>query len=79
MLRKINLFFSWKYIGNQGLLDQYLAIEWVNENIEAFGGDPTKVTLMGHGSGAAAVMMHMTSPRAVGKCLIFFSHNNAFS
>ncbi|OXA57085.1 Neuroligin-4, Y-linked [Folsomia candida] len=51
--------------GNMGLLDQYLAIEWVHENIDVFGGDPTKVTLMGHGSGAAAVMMHMTSPRAV--------------
>jgi len=52
-----------------GLLDQYLAIEWVHDNIQEFGGDPSKVTLMGHGSGAAAAMMHMTSPRAAG---VFF-------
>ena len=52
--------------GNMGLLDQYLAIEWVHENIREFGGDPSKVTLMGHSAGAASAMMHMTSPRASG-------------
>ncbi|CAG7815779.1 unnamed protein product [Allacma fusca] len=53
--------------GNMGLLDQYLAIEWVHENIREFGGDPSKVTLMGHSAGAASAMMHMTSPRAAGR------------
>jgi len=52
-----------------GLLDQYLVIEWVHLNIRAFGGDPGQVTLMGHGSGAASVMFHMTSPRASGNPL----------
>lgn len=53
--------------GNMGLLDQYLAIEWVHENIREFGGDPNKVTLMGHSAGAAAAIFHMTSPRATCK------------
>jgi carboxylesterase type B len=53
--------------GNMGLFDQYLAIEWVHENIREFGGDPTKVTLMGHSAGAASAVFHMTSPRAAGK------------
>jgi carboxylesterase type B len=47
-----------------GLLDQYLAIEWVHENIREFGGDPNKVTLMGHSAGAASAIFHMTSPKA---------------
>ncbi|KAJ1531651.1 hypothetical protein ONE63_000322 [Megalurothrips usitatus] len=52
--------------GNLGLLDQYLALLWVRDNIEAFGGDPRTVTLMGHGAGAASVAMHLTSPRTLG-------------
>ncbi len=53
--------------GNMGLLDQYLAIEFVHENIREFGGDPKQVTLMGHGAGAASTVFHMTSPRAAGR------------
>lgn len=53
--------------GNMGLLDQYLAIEWVHENIREFGGDPKQVTLMGHSAGAASAVFHMTSPRAAGR------------
>lgn len=56
-----------KAAGNMGLLDQYLAIEWVHENIRAFGGDPAKTTLIGHSAGAASAMFHMTSPRAAGR------------
>lgn len=50
--------------GNLGLLDQQLALQWVRENIEKFGGNPKLVTLLGHGtSGAANAMLHLTSPK----------------
>ncbi|XP_049803025.1 carboxylesterase 4A-like [Schistocerca nitens] len=52
--------------GNLGLLDQYLALRWVRDNIEHFGGDPSSVTLMGHSAGAASVVYHMVSPRTTG-------------
>jgi carboxylesterase type B len=43
---------------NVALLDQRLAIEWVRDNIENFGGDPTRITLVGQSAGAASIDFH---------------------
>lgn len=47
--------------GNFGLMDQSAALLWIKNNIKAFGGDEENVSLMGHGSGAASVCIHLTS------------------
>ena len=51
---------------NLGLLDLVAGLEWVRDEIDAFGGDANRVTLFGHGAGATAVACLMAMPRAQG-------------
>lgn len=52
--------------GNFGLHDQLLALRWVRDHAEVFGGDPNEVTLFGESAGAVSVGIHVASPESAG-------------
>ncbi|MCX6689889.1 MAG: carboxylesterase family protein [Methanoregula sp.] len=52
--------------GNYGILEQQAALAWVQKNIGAFGGDPSRVTIFGQSAGAESVLIHLASPTSKG-------------
>lgn len=54
--------------GNNGLKDQVAALKWIQQNINAFGGNPNNVTITGMSAGASSVHYHLLSPMTKGKC-----------
>ncbi|GMT18980.1 hypothetical protein PFISCL1PPCAC_10277, partial [Pristionchus fissidentatus] len=51
---------------NLGMLDQVMALQWIQANINSFGGDPNRITLCGQSDGACAVAAHAVSPLSNG-------------
>lgn len=52
--------------GNYGLMDQTLALRWIKDNIEKFGGDPSRILVLGQSAGAGSVSQQLMSPMAKG-------------
>lgn len=63
--------------GNAGLKDQVMALEWVRDNIRAFGGDKNNVTICGQSAAGSCVNFHLISPLSRSK--IFTLHRRYFS
>jgi len=57
------------------MLDQVLSLEFVRDNIAAFGGRPNQVTIFGQSAGASSASLHMISPLSKGRLFVMdYSH-----
>jgi para-nitrobenzyl esterase len=65
--------------GNYGLMDQQFALKWIQRNIGAFGGDPSRVTIFGQSAGGQSVYANMVSPTAAGLFERAISESGAYS
>ena len=54
--------------GNAGILDQILALKWIQSNVEYFGGNPLAITIFGESAGAGAVNYQLLSHMSLGNC-----------
>jgi bile salt-stimulated lipase len=52
--------------GNMGMKDQSMALKWLQQSIQAFGGDPKRLTLLGESAGAVCSHLHQFSPMSRG-------------
>lgn len=55
-----------EFQGNFAIMDQRLALKWVRNNIQAFGGDPSQITMFGQSAGASSTVAHLISPNSAG-------------
>ncbi len=57
---------KYQYSANVGIMDIVSALQWIQQNIEQFGGDPNNVTVFGQSGGGAKILALMSSPQAKG-------------
>lgn len=53
---------SYNSSGNYGIMDQILGLQWIQNNVHGFGGDPSQVTVFGESAGAYSVCVLLASP-----------------